>query len=128
MGSEWLQVRAATSRSLWCCQAFKETMADIARRWRELHAKEDQLKTYMEKSMRRLKVRLPLISSSDVTLSHSATFSPPPGRQSWASTCVQASLEPGGVRNRTGRAWGCVLQMWKALIALGQQRACPAPA
>ncbi|KAK2515558.1 hypothetical protein Q9233_014071 [Columba guinea] len=55
MGSEWLQVRAATSRSLWCCQAFKETMADIARRWRELHAKEDQLKTYMEKSMRRLK-------------------------------------------------------------------------
>ncbi|KAK2515557.1 hypothetical protein Q9233_014070 [Columba guinea] len=49
------EVRAATSRSLWCCQAFKETMADIARRWRELHAKEDQLKTYMEKSMRRLK-------------------------------------------------------------------------
>ncbi|XP_064890414.1 coiled-coil domain-containing protein 42-like isoform X1 [Columba livia] len=36
-------------------EAFKETMADIARRWRELHAKEDQLKTYMEKSMRRLK-------------------------------------------------------------------------
>ncbi|XP_065708538.1 coiled-coil domain-containing protein 42-like isoform X1 [Patagioenas fasciata] len=36
-------------------EAFKEKMADIARRWRELHAKKDQLKTYMEKSMRRLK-------------------------------------------------------------------------
>ncbi|NWX04290.1 CCD42 protein, partial [Caloenas nicobarica] len=36
-------------------EAFKEKMADIARRWRELHAKEDQLKTYMEKSVRMLK-------------------------------------------------------------------------
>ncbi|XP_071671642.1 coiled-coil domain-containing protein 42-like [Patagioenas fasciata] len=36
-------------------EAFKEKMADIARRWRELHAKKDQLKSYMEKSMRRLK-------------------------------------------------------------------------
>lgn len=111
---DWLQVRAATSRSLWCCQAFKEKMADIARRWRELHAKEEQLKTYMEKSVRMLKVRLLLISSADMTLSHSTTFFPPLGGQSWATTSVQASLEPGGVRNRTGRAWGFVLQMWAA--------------
>ncbi|NXW82751.1 CCD42 protein, partial [Alopecoenas beccarii] len=36
-------------------EAFREKMANIARRWRELHAKEDQLKTYMEKSVRMLK-------------------------------------------------------------------------
>ena len=73
-------------------------------RWRDLHAKEAQLKTYMEKSGKILKVHLPLISSADISLSHTTTSSPPLGRQSWATMSVQASLEPGGVK-RPGRAF-----------------------
>lgn len=115
------------SHLLWCCQAFRERMKVITCRWRDLHAKEAQLKTYMEKSRRILKVHLPLISLADMTLSHTTTSSPPLGRESWATTSVQASLELGGVRNRTGRAWGFVPQTWKALVGLGWETACPVP-
>lgn len=65
------------SHLFWCCQAFRERMKVITCRWSDLHAKEAQLKTYMEKSGRILKVHLPLISSADMTLSRTTTSSPP---------------------------------------------------
>lgn len=55
---DWLQVQAAMSRSLWCYQDFRERMKVITCRWKDLHAKEAQLKTHMEKSERTLKVHL----------------------------------------------------------------------
>ncbi|XP_026717056.1 coiled-coil domain-containing protein 42 [Athene cunicularia] len=45
----------AISCSLWCCQAFRERMKVISCQWRDLRAKEAQLKTYMEKSGKILK-------------------------------------------------------------------------
>jgi len=111
----WLQVWAAMSQSLCCCQAFKEGMKAIACRWRDLHDKEAQLKTYIEKSGTIIEVHLLLISLADMILSHITTCSSfPLGRQSWATASVQASLEPGSVRNRTGRTQGFIPQMWKA--------------
>lgn len=55
---DWLQVRAAMSHSLWCCQDFRERMKVITCQWRDLHAKEAQLKTHMEESGKTLKVHL----------------------------------------------------------------------
>lgn len=100
-------------------------MKAIGCRWRDLHAKEAQLKSYMENSERILKVHPPLISLADMTLS--CTTTSPLERQSWTIAHVQASLVAGGVRNRAGRARGFVPQMWKALVGLGQEGACPAP-
>lgn len=94
-------------------------------RWRDLRAKEAQLKSYMENSERILKVHPPLISFAAMTLS--CTTTSPLERLSRATARVQASLVTAGVRNRAGRARGFVPWMWKALVGLGQQAACPAP-
>ncbi|KAM6240065.1 coiled-coil domain-containing protein 42 [Spheniscus humboldti] len=59
-------------------EAFKERMKVITCRWRDLHAKEAQMKTYMEKSGRILKVHLSLISSADMT--------PPPPSLPWGDS------------------------------------------
>ncbi|KAM6050970.1 coiled-coil domain-containing protein 42 [Chlamydotis macqueenii] len=58
-------------------EAFKEKMKVLTCQWRDLHTKDAQQKTSLKKSGRILKVHLPLISSADMTLSHTTTSSPP---------------------------------------------------
>lgn len=96
---DWLWVQAAMAWLFWCCQAFREKMKVIACQWKELCAEEVQLRSSAEKEERISKVQL--------APSYTSTASPYPEGQSWATTPVQASLQPGGVRSRTDRAQGC---------------------
>lgn len=60
-----------------CCQAFRVRMEGITCRWKELQAKEAELKAHMKKSERTLKVQLPLFCPSDTRLRCTADSSPP---------------------------------------------------
>lgn len=69
-----------------CFQAFRVRMEDITCRWKELRAKEAELKAHMKKSERTLKVQLPLLRPSDTTLRCTANSSPPLGRRTAEQT------------------------------------------